>query len=176
MEHILQVAGDDASLSLFGTQEQRSKKNVPRVNTARLQEIREKPEVMEVFIPGVGDNPGMNISTIRPAHPCDDPLALLDADSIEHIVLHMREEGIDLESLTSKRGYGGLQTGVWKNGNGSVVEAMSQECESEGAGDEGASVKRKLRRLKPDQAENTESATLCESAAPESSAAPISDA
>ena len=178
MAQLLRAAGDDESLSLFGNQEQRSKKNAPRVNAAKLQEIREQPEVMEVFVPGVGDNPGMSVSTIRPAHPCDDPFVLLDADSIEHIVLYMQGEGVDLESITSKRGCGGMdrQPGVWKNGNGSVVKALEKASDSEGSGDEGAIVKRKLRRVKPVPDEDTAGVAPSEEVRVEPTAAPISDA
>ena len=174
MEDILIAAGDDASLSLFGSQEQRGKKKRQRVNAARLQEIRENPEIVEVFIPGIGDNPGMNISMVRPAHPCDDPIVRLDGDTIEHIVFYIRAKGIDIESLTSRRGYGGLQPGVWKNGNGSVVRAVTHDSDSDKSGDEAAPVKRKLKRLKPDTSGEAEG-SLCDSGHLEPVPAPISD-
>ena len=144
-----QDATDAETTSLFGSSAKQSKKNAPRVNATKLQEIRDKPEVMEFPVPGIGEAPYLMVSTIRPAHPCDDPFVPLDPDSIEHIVLYMREAGVDIESMLAKRRYGGMdrEKGVWRNGNGSVVRKL--EVDSDASADEGElTCKVPTRRLK----------------------------
>ena len=118
-----------AEVSLFGDDAKPSRKRVrapSRVNAAQLPSRRDHPEVMAFLIPGTNDRPPLLVSTLRPAHPCDDLSVSLDADSLEHIFLFMREKGIDIESLSSKRQYGGMDSepGVWRNGSGSKIRKL----------------------------------------------------
>ena len=84
--------------SLFGTDTRQDKKKT-RFNAAQLQEMRDNPEVMEFPVPGAAGRPTLNVSTLEPAHPCDDLYVPLDSDSIEHIVLFMRDAGVDLDNV-----------------------------------------------------------------------------
>ena len=138
-----------AEASLFGKTAKQSKKATPKLNATQLQDIRDNPAAMEFPVPGTNGRPQLLISTIRPGHPCDDLFVPMDGDSIEHIVLFMREAGIDAESILSKRHYGGMdrEPGTWRNGNGSVVKKVQEssgesECEEVAA----SKPKRKLSR------------------------------
>ena len=141
-----QTANPDQEASLFGSDQKQTTKKLVR-NAAQLQELRDNPEVMEFTVPGVEGSPDLNVSTIKPAHPCDDLYLPLDGDSIQHVVLFLREVGVDLDNLLSKRQYGGMDMGgVWRNGGASIVkkpDANSEESEGEGE----PKVKRKLQRL-----------------------------
>ena len=66
-------------------------KRGPRYNASQLQELRESPKVMEFEVPGVGGNPGLMVSCLQPAHPSDHLWARLDADTLQHIVLFIRD-------------------------------------------------------------------------------------
>jgi hypothetical protein len=144
--------------SLFGdgnSKAQRKDKYVPRLNASQLQELREHPEVLEFAVPGANGRPPLRISTVKPAHPCDDFFVPLDGDSIEHIVMFMREAGIDSESLMSKRQYGGVgrEKGVWLNGNGVLIKNVASDAESSQDGDvprNKARRQRKFQRVKDD--------------------------
>ena len=135
--------------SLFGKTAKQSKKAAPKLNATQLQEIRDNPAIMEFPVPGTNGNPQLLISTVRPGRPCDDLFVPMDGDSIEHIVLFMREAGIDEDSLVSKRHYGGMgrEPGTWRNGNGSVVKKVD-DSSGESEGEEALTVKpkRKLSR------------------------------
>ena len=145
-------SGADAMVSLFGDCNSRaSKKYTPRFNASQLQDLRENPEVMEFAVPGTDGRPELHISTIKPAHPCDDFHIPLDSDSIEHIVLFMRDAGIQAESLLPKRQYGGpgREKGVWLNGKGIMVQNTAR-AEGESSQEEGTGRvrRRKLSRVK----------------------------
>ena len=101
----------------------------------------------------------------------------MDQDSIEHIVLFMREAGIDAESLLSKRAYGGAgrDKGVWRNGNGVLVKKMCRT--SDGGNSSGEDVATKPRRLRKFQrvkeASPVEDDGIMLDATPQSSSVPL---
>ena len=139
-EQAKETEPEGESISLFGSDTRASKK-VVRLNAAQLQDLRDNPEVMEFMVAGAGGRPSLNVSAIKPAHPCDDLYVPLDADSIEHLVVLLREHGIDEESLLSKRQYGSmdLEAGVWRNGGNSLVKKVDA---ADASGDEDAPAKR----------------------------------
>ena len=121
-----QTANPDQEASLFGSDQKQTAKKLVR-NAAQLQELRDNPEVMEFTVPGVEGSPDLNVSTIKPAHPCDGLCLPLDGDSIQHVVLFLRDVGVDLDNLLSKRQYGGMDMGgVWRNGGASIVKSLAQ--------------------------------------------------
>ena len=145
--------GDDESAALFGDTACTKSKKPARLNAAKLQEMRDAPGVMEFSVPGVVGSPALNVSTIRPAHPCDDPFVPLDPDSIEHIVRFMRESGIDHDSLMAKRHYGSTGSkGLWRNGGSLVVQSIDPGSEQSCDDDAEPSGKRsrKLKKVKAD--------------------------
>jgi len=81
-EQMKSLEPEHEAASLFGNDTRASKKSAPRLNAAQLQELRDNPEVMEFVIDGAGGRPPLNVSTIKPAHPCDDMYIPLDSDSI----------------------------------------------------------------------------------------------
>ena len=116
-------------------------------------------------MPGADGRPPLDISTVKPAHPCDDFYVPLDSDSIDHIVMFMREAGIESDSLVSKRQYGGVgrEKGVWLNGNGVLVKNVAGDAESSDDGAvPGNKVRRarKLQRVKDDNAVDEEGPPL----------------
>ena len=93
----------------------------PRMNASRSKDIRGSPEVLEVSVPGFGEGPALAISMVKPAHPCDELCIKVDADTIEHCIVFIRNHGITVDRLT-RRGYGSSECkGLWKNGSAGVV-------------------------------------------------------
>lgn len=112
--------------SLFGNTVAKKKAKVTRMNATKLAELREAPAVMEFTVPGVSGCPPLNISAIKPIHPCDDLCVRLDGDTLDHLVAFMRAEGVDIDSLTTKRQYGngGNAPGVWRNGSAGLIRKL----------------------------------------------------
>ena len=149
---------DAAATSLFGEDTaETSSKRKPRLNAARLKELRDSPVAMEVGIPGADARPALSVSCLKPVHPNDDIWLQMDPDSLEHVVLFIRSQGIAVEDLLSKRAYrdADAPAGVWKNGKGSLV----RKIRSDDQGDEGEAgdmppKKWQTVRMQADAAEN----------------------
>ena len=97
-----------------------------KLRASQLQDIRSRPEVIELELTNVGANPDIVISVLRPAHPCDHVYIQLDADTIEAVVNFIRFHGMSLEELTTRRGYS-AGTGVWKNGSAGMVRKVDAD-------------------------------------------------
>ena len=125
---------------LFGdstSQKAKKKPKLPRMNAAKLQELRENPVLLEVAVPGVGEGPTLNITFIKPAHPCDEMCIRMDPDSLEHVVAFIRAGGLDLDGLTTKRQYGGGESGVWRNGSAGLIQKLAVHDMDDVEGDGG---------------------------------------
>ncbi len=158
-----EASGDtDESSALFGAKQISRKKSQPKVNAARLQELWQTPVIMEVPVPGVGEAPDMKVSVIRPVRPAEELCVSLNGDTLEHIVLFIRDRGIDAESLLTRRQYGGMERekGVWRNGGAGLVR-MSRGPDTAEDGDTFgvARPKRKCTSMKQALADGSEDPT-----------------
>ncbi len=100
---------------------------VPRMNAARLQALRDAPELMEFLVPGFDETPDLTITCVRPAHPCDEMWAPLEPDTIAQVVRFIRTN-IAAEHLLSRRQYAsGSQKGVWRNGSAGTIMKLGEE-------------------------------------------------
>ena len=131
-------ADDAKTESLFGKGDEteagnKKIKKVPRMNAARLQSLREFPELMDVSIPGGSERPSLLITFIRPAHPCDEMCVKLEPDSIAQIVHFIRDQGVDADDLQNRRSYGniGAAPGVWKNGSAGLIRKINRDEEDD---------------------------------------------
>ena len=119
-----------------GSSQKAQKTKPPRMNAIKLQEMRESPELIEVPVPGVGEGPALNITFIKPPHPCDEMYISMDPDSLEHAIAYIRAGGITVDALTTKRSYGGSESGLWKNGSAGLIQKLAHD--DGGCGDDGA--------------------------------------
>jgi len=94
-----------AAESLFGNSAKPESKRKPRMNASKLKELRNKPSIMEFTVPGAGENPALEITAIKPIHPCDDFWIRFDAETLEHVVVYIRDQGLSIEDLCAKRAY-----------------------------------------------------------------------
>ncbi len=123
---------DAAAEALFEAPDENGKRSKkPRMNAARLQELREAPEIFEFTIPGADGRPALAISAVRPAHPCDELCIKLDADTVEQMVHYIRSEGVEVDDLISRRNYGAEEKGVWRNGSAGLVRKLQQESDDD---------------------------------------------
>ena len=117
---------DTAAATLFDVAQHKKSKR-PRLNASQLQDLRESPQVFELPVPGFG-RPALCISTIRPAHPCDEMIIKLDEDSIEQCVHFIRNHN----HLATRRDYNSLEgKGLWRNGSAGIVEKISEAADDE---------------------------------------------
>ena len=114
-----------AAESLFAQSDasQRRTKAV-KLRASQLQDIRNHAEILDVHLPGVGTNPDLIISVLRPAHPCDHIHVHLDGDTLEAVAMYIRFHGMGLDSLTMRRTYNAGADGVWRNGSAGIVRRM----------------------------------------------------
>ena len=82
---------------------------------ARIREVRGSPQALAMAIPGVHGKDARLISVIRPVNPKDDLWGVWEAATIKHIVLFIRENGVDTDMVLQKRPYrqSGMQ-GLWQ--------------------------------------------------------------
>ena len=103
----------------------KARKCPPKMNAARLQELRENPEVFEFEVPGFNSCPDMLITAIKPSHPCDELAIKCDEGTIEHVIEFLRASGLDRDCLLNKRQYGtGKGDGIWRNGSAGFVRKL----------------------------------------------------
>ena len=117
---------DNAAMSLFAvspTSKIDTKRIKPRLNASKLKELRDNPDVIDVTVPGAID---LSVSMLKPVHPCEDMWVRMDADSLEHIIMFIRDKGLALEDLQSRRNYRNqdVPEGVWSNGGGNLVRKL----------------------------------------------------
>ena len=116
---------------LFGRQVASDKKaKTPRVNAAKLKDMPSAPNVFEFEVPGVGSAPPLNVSMLRPVHPCDDLAVKLDEDTLEHVVAFIRDRGIEFDTLNTRRQYGQEEPGTWRMGSAGVVRKLDRDAET----------------------------------------------
>ena len=125
----LAMASDKANVcALFGPPPEQALQPARRQRRTlrEVREARESPEVFELDVPGHGDRASMRVRMIRPVNPRDDLCVTLLAEAVEHIVLFIRNAGIDRATLEHKRTYksAGHDTpkGIWSSGKGYVVK------------------------------------------------------
>ena len=100
-------------------------RKTPKLNAAKLQELREAPSVFDFEVPGVEDAPALMVTALKPIHPCDELCIKCDSGSIEQIIQYVRGNGLDLDSLLNKRQYGNEHgNGVWRNGSAGLVRKV----------------------------------------------------
>ena len=126
-----------AASGLFGTTvvEPKKKKHRPaRLNASQLQELRATPTRMEFEVPGCDGFPDLLISSLQPAHPCDELWIRLNADSLEHVFRFLRLD-LDVEMLGNRRSYASSsQTGVWSNGSAGLIRKIGTDVGEDGRG------------------------------------------
>ena len=140
---------DKDALSLFGsssvtTAVETKKVKRPRLTAAKLQALRDSPTSFEFSVPGTEGNPALMVTAIRPAHPCDELCVKLDAGTIEQLVLFIRDGGVSVEDLGTRRSYGTVGEGVWKNGSAGYIKKLAQSDELD---DDKSDRKRKYQSL-----------------------------
>ena len=64
-----------------------------RRTKAQLQEMREHPVVVTVYLPPFGDYPGIDLKLLRPLHAHADLVVELDAAMLQHIIMYIRYRG-----------------------------------------------------------------------------------
>ena len=124
----LEKENHSAAAELFDAQDRKVGRKRARFSASQLQEIRSVPVPIEFEVPGVERTMPLHVGSIKPAHPCDELSIRLDAASIEHVVLFIRNEGIDLDALTTKRAYASVETaGVVRNGSAGLLMRLKPE-------------------------------------------------
>ena len=123
--------GDAPELMLFASTAATPKAKARRLNAAQLKDMRDAPSVFEFEVPGAGDNPPLLVSMLRPIHPCDDLSIKLDEDTLEHVVAFIRDQGITVDTLTTRRQYGTEEPGTWRMGNGKVVRKVLKDADTD---------------------------------------------
>lgn len=103
-------------------------------SSVELQELRSSPCVITIDVPGVGGGPPLSIQVLRPVHPCQDIVIKFDPQTIQHIVLFIRESGITTDTVSSKRHYKAddAPQGVWRSGKarGFVVKVPVADADA----------------------------------------------
>ena len=96
-------------------------------SASEIVESRKAPTVLSVTLPAGELQGGAVVKVIAPVHPCDD--IIVELGQLEYIVLFIREKGISLDTLMTKRIYGGDDTpsGVWRNGCKGFVVKVQQK-------------------------------------------------
>ena len=124
---------DTGAAALFGDSVRPAKKARagalrPRINAAKLQAMRDEPVAFDFEVPGIDNVPGLSITAIKPAHPCDDLCVKLDTDTLHHLVSFIRGHGFNGEDLLNKRTYrdSGVP-GCWKMGSAGLVRLTTEE-------------------------------------------------
>ena len=121
--HGAQSSGRHALGLSSGTAPLSKKRRQPKFNASQLQELRDKPQVIEFDLPGVGGMAPIAISCLRSCHPFEQLTVKFDADTIEQVVLHIRAFGTTEEALTKRRSYRdeSAPSGAWKWGSAGFV-------------------------------------------------------
>ena len=90
--------------------------------------MRDEPVAFDFEVPGFDNVPGLSITAIKPAHPCDDLCVKLDTDTLQHLVAFIRGHGFNGEDLLTKRTYrdSGVP-GCWKMGLAGLVRLTTEE-------------------------------------------------
>ena len=118
---------ESAATGLFAqTAASKPKAKAIKLRASQLQDIRSRPEIIEMELVNVGSNPDLIISVLRPAHPCDHMFVHLDADTIEAVANFIRFHGMSIDALTTRRGYN-AGTGFWRNGSAGIVRRMDAD-------------------------------------------------
>ena len=104
-------------------------------------------------MPGTEGNPAFMVTAIRPAHPCDELCVKLDAGTIEQLVLFIRDGGVSVEDLGTRRSYGTVGEGVWKNGSAGYIKKLAQSDELD---DDKSDRKRKYQSLNAQETQYTD--------------------
>ena len=99
----------------------------PRLTAAKLQALRDAPTSFEFSVPGTDGAPALMVTAIRPAHPCDELCVKLDAGTIEQLVLFIRDGGVSGDDLVTRRSYGTVGDGVWKNGSAGLIKKLNAD-------------------------------------------------
>jgi len=95
-----------------------------RHTMVQLKRLRDKPEALKITVPGYDGRDAMEISVLRPVHPCDELAVHLSQPELTFVLGFIRHAGIDESMLQAKRVYAsaGSERGVWKLGLGFVVK------------------------------------------------------
>ena len=122
---------DKAAALLFGAPDPK-KKNKPRMNASQLKELRDAMQLFELEVPGIGERPALQITMLRPVHPCDELCVELDADVIEHLIHFIRSQGVTVDALADRREYRSTDCkGLWRNGSAGLVQRLKADSEDE---------------------------------------------
>ena len=82
-KHFRVSQDDPEAVEKLDTAQQKAKRQV-RFNATQLQELRATPALMDFMVPGVGNNPALEVTSLKPAHLVHDLWVAMD--TLEHIV------------------------------------------------------------------------------------------
>ena len=117
----VKVSGEGASgIKQFG-------RHNPRCRAHQLRDLRDMLAICEVEFEVVAGLPGQRVMLLRPAHPCEDLSVMFKAECLDHIIAFIKSRGVDLASLTQRRGYGIGQDGAWKHGSAGLVKRVCHD-------------------------------------------------
>ena len=106
----------------------------PRYRAHELRDLRDTPETVELELEAMADLPAHRITVMRPCHPCEDLTISFTPECVEHVIAYIKSKGVDRETLTQRRSYGGGPDGAWKNGSAGLVKRVAeQDCGDEAA-------------------------------------------
>ncbi len=97
-----------------------------------IKRLRANASVMHIDIPAVGTFGATEIAILRPVGPRDDLCIEMNADTIERVVMFIRDAGVTTDMLATKRHYKSIEEkGAYKRPKGFVVRLERPDGKSQ---------------------------------------------